>query len=487
MNNPTVRTGIHSLFVPVDSFRMFGFGDYLIRDCQGLTRRSFLRFGACAPFAAPLVSGALAGAAGLSASLTNTALGAAETPKARSVMLIWLVGGPSHIDLFDPKPAAPAEYRGPFASIGTRTPGMQFSELLPKLADRSDRFSVVRTNINYSGGHRPAGSIAWTCGQSRDGDEDTKGKPGNYPPNIGSIVARSRPLQELPGFVSLARGPVGDGVGPCWGYGGGLWGPRYDPFMAECSRQGQVSIPDLKLLDGLTPARLVDRRQLLEQLDDVRRRIDHEKFAQWSGLHQQALKLLRGAETLHAFDLSDETPATRARYGRTSFGQSCLLGRRLVEAGVPYVQVNWSQFAEVFYPFSDYGWDTHADNFGLLADWHGPLLDHVFSTLLDDLQARGLLETTLVVCMGEFGRTPRINNIGSRDHWHPCYFSVWAGGGVQPGRAIGQSDPRGELPKTTPITPQMVGTTILELAGVSTQKRAEYRVIEGGQVIDELL
>ena len=177
----------------------------------------------------------------------------------------------------------------------------------------------------------------------------------------------------------------------------------------------------------------------------------------------------------------------RAAYGHTSFGQSCLLGRRLVEAGVPYVQVNWSQYVEVFYPFSDYGWDTHADNFGLLADWHGPLLDGVFSTLLDDLDQRGLLETTLVVCMGEFGRTPKINSIGSRDHWHQCYFSLWAGGGVQPGRVIGESDARGEFPASEPVTPAMVGTTILDLAGISSAERAQLKVLDGGRVIDALL
>ena len=134
---------------------------------------------------------------------------------------------------------------------------------------------------------------------------------------------------------------------------------------------------------------------------------------------------------------------------------------------------------EVFYPFSDYGWDTHADNFGLIAEWHAPLLDRVFSTLLDDLDERGLLETTLVICMGEFGRTPRINEIGSRDHWHPCYFSLWAGGGVQPGRTIGESDARGEHPVSDPITPAMVGATILELAGISSATRAELRVLTG--------
>jgi uncharacterized protein (DUF1501 family) len=167
-------------------------------------------------------------------------------------------------------------------------------------------------------------------------------------------------------------------------------------------------------------------------------------------------------------------------------GQSCRLGRSLVEAGVPYVQVNWSQFVEVLYPFSDYGWDTHADNFGLLADWHGPLLDQVFSTLLDDLEQRGLLKTTLVVCLGEFGRTPRINSIGSRDHWHQCYFSIWAGAGVQPGRVIGESDPRGEYPVSRPITPAMVGTTMLDRLGITTELRAELGVLREGRVIDEL-
>ncbi len=453
---------------------MFGFGNYRTRDCQGLTRRSFLRFGASLPFAAGMLGGA-------------PLLPAVETRKARSTMLIWLVGGPSHLDLCDPKPNAPAEFRGPFSAIATRTPGMQFTELLPRLAASSDRFSVVRTNINYNGGHRPAGSIAWTCGRASDGGEDGNGKPSGYPPHLGSIVARSRGSSGLPAFMSLARGPVGDGVGPSLGYGGGAWGSRYDPFMVDCSKQGQVSIPELKLLDGLTPARLDDRQRVLGELNRVRRGLDQAQLDQWDGLHQKALQLLRGGDTLNAFDLSRESERTRTQYGRTSFGQSCLLGRRLVEAGVPYVQVNWSQFAEVFYPFSDYGWDTHADNFGLLADWHGPLLDQALSTLLDDLRERGLLETTLVVCMGEFGRTPRINNIGSRDHWHPCYFSMWAGGGVQPGRAIGESDARGEYPLTTPITPEMVGTTILELAGVGTQQRAEYRVLEGGRVIDELL
>jgi uncharacterized protein (DUF1501 family) len=237
----------------------------------------------------------------------------------------------------------------------------------------------------------------------------------------------------------------------------------------------------------LTPARLSERQHVLRELDQLRNNVDRINFKNWDELHRRAYSLLTSPQNRKAFDLSRESAKTREAYGHTSFGQSCLLGRRLVEAGVPYVQVNWSQYVEVFYQFSDYGWDTHADNFGLLADWHGPLLDRVLSTLLDDLEQRGLLRTTLVVCMGEFGRTPRINSIGSRDHWHPCYFSVWAGGGVQPGRVIGESDARGEHPATEPITPAMVGTTMVELAGVSSAARAQMRVLEKGQVIHGLL
>jgi hypothetical protein len=452
---------------------MLEIGGFRARDCSGISRRAFLKAG----FSVPLGLG-IAGA---------RQAAAVETPKAKSVLVVWLGGGPSHVDLFDPKPRALAEFRGPFATIDTRLPGVQFSELLPKLAQRSDQFSLVRTNINFNGGHRPAGSIGLTGGLASDGGEDAGGAPGNYPPNFGSILARHRGAGALPGFISLARGPVGDGVGPIFGHGGGKWGKAHDPFMLNCSDSGEVSIPELRLLDGLTPARLEDRRTVLTELDRVRRRAETSGFEKWDSVYQRAYSLLNSTGSNAVFDLSRESEATRAAYGRTSFGQSCLLGRRLVEAGVPYVQVNWSQFVEVFYEFSDYGWDTHADNFELLADWHGPLLDRVFSVLLDDMRDRGLLESTLVVCMGEFGRTPRINEIASRDHWHQCYFSIWTGGGVKPGRVIGESDANGEFPLTNPVTPAMVGTTMLELAGVSTADRAAMRVLEGGHVIDGLL
>jgi hypothetical protein len=355
---------------------------------------------------------------------------------------------------------------------------VRLTELLPKLAARSNRFSLVRTNINFDANHRPAGSIGLTGAVAG---------PRGYPPNFGSILARQRGGHALPAFVSLARGPIGDGDGPVLGYGGGPWGKLFDPLMVSCAPDGQVDIPELQLFDGLTPARLQDRRLVRRELDKIRREAESAESGRWDDLYRRAYTLLAAPEARHAFDLAREPAQARAAYGYTAFGQSCLLGRRLVEAGVPYVQVNWSRFVEVFYTFSDYGWDTHADNFGLLAEWHCPLLDRVLAALLDDLEERGLLRQTLVVCMGEFGRTPRINNIGSRDHWHPCYFSLWAGGGVAPGRVIGESDPRGEFPATEPVTPAMVGTTMLELAGVTSAVRARLKVLEGGRVIDGLL
>ncbi len=455
---------------------MLTIGSFRSRDCSGITRRAFLQAGAVLPFAGGLSTWA-AGSRGTGA----------KPPRAKSVMLIWLGGGPSHLDLFDPKPKALAQYRGPFSAIQTRTPGLLVSELLPKLAQRSNRYSVIRSNINYQGGHRPAGSIAMTGTRPVDGGEDRGGKVDGYGPSIGAIVARHRQSKSLPGFISLARGPIGDGVGPNLGQGGGKWGKAHDPFMLSCNEEGDVSIPKLKLLDGLSPARLADRKTMLRELDRLRRSIDSKPFRVWDGVYDQAIGLLTSSDATRVFDLSRETEKTRQAFGRTAFGQSCLLGRRLVEAGVPYVQVNWSRYVEVLFPFSDYGWDTHSDNFGLLADWHGPLLDRVLSALLDDLHDRGLLDSTLVVCMGEFGRTPKINSIGSRDHWHQCYFSVWAGGGVKPGRVVGASDAQGEFPALDPVTPAMVGTTILDLTGMSTAARAEMRVLEGGHVIDALL
>jgi uncharacterized protein (DUF1501 family) len=445
---------------------MFNVGSFRAATCRGISRRSFLTIGASAPLALGLSSG----------------LRAADPPghaRAKSVLFIWLWGAPSHLDTFDPKPDAPMEYRGPFGTIATRTPGVRFTDLFPQLAARSDRFTLVRSNVSSQPGHPDAGTVALTGFHER---------PEPVKPNFGSIVAKHRGHRGIfPPFVSVGRGVPRDAARHIEGYGGGTLGKTYDPFLVNCAEDGTVDIPSLDLLGGLTPNRLVDRRSLLTSLDATRSALDSGGIADWDRHYQRAYGLLNNPEARAAFDLTRESQETRDQYGYTTFGQSCLMARRLVEAQVPYVQLNWSEYVEAITPNCDFGWDTHIYNFELLQDRHGPLLDRTLPVLLDELEERGLLDTTLVVVMGEFGRTPKINQRAARDHWPRCYFSLWAGAGIEPGRTIGRSDKLGEDPVTTPITPLMVGTTIAELAGVNTQSRAEMKVLEGGTVIDGLV
>ena len=422
-----------------------------------VSRRSFLTAAASAPLA----------------------LGAAEPThraKAKSVIVLWLWGAPSHIDTFDPKPNAASEIRGPFSTIATKTPGIRFTELFPKIAARSDRFALIRSNVNFDGDHLKAGSIGLTGGvEGRDA----------LIPNFGSIVARHRGGKDLPAFMSIGRGNPRDVVGPMKGFGGGAWGRNFDPLLVGCSEAGETDIPALKLLDGLSPAALDDRRKLLGEFDRLHKETEGG-IDKWDSAKQRAFSLLTAPEARKALDLTQEPQAVREAYGQTSFGQSCLLARRLVQAGVPYIQVNWSQYVESMTPNCDFGWDTHVFNFDLLPDRHGPIFDRVYSALLDDLRDRGLLDTTLVLALGEFGRTPRINRQASRDHWPQCYFSMWAGCGIRGGAVIGDSDKTGGAPLTEPITPGMVGATVLELAGVDSQARAELRVLPGERTIHEL-
>ena len=443
---------------------MFDIGSFAARTCSGATRRSFLRLGASIP---------------LGLGMSNLATAAPSRRRAKSVLFIFLWGAPSHLDTCDPKPDAPSEYRGPFATIPTRTPGMHFTELLPKLAQRSNLYTVIRSHATSAPGHPDAGTVALT------GFEE---KPTPVQPNFGSIVARHRGRQgALPPFVSIARGTVMDGARRIEGYGGGPLGQAYDPFMMGCSEKGHVELPALKLLEGLVPNRIQDRRNLMRRIDGVPRALEQYGFENWNRTHQAAYDLLMDPKARSAFDLTRESTQTRARYGQSVFGQSALLARRLVEAEVPYIQLNYSRHVEAITPGFEFGWDTHIYNFDLLQDLHCPILDRVFSALLDDLQQRDLLKDNLVVCMGEFGRTPKINNRAARDHWPQCYFSMWAGAGIEPGRVIGTSNRLGEHPITAPVTPKMVGTTIAELAGIDTQARAEMNVLEGGHVIEGLI
>ncbi len=395
------------------------------------------------------------------------------------MVFVFLWGGPSHLDTFDPKPDAPAEYRGPLGTIATQTPGVRYSELVPLLAQRSHLFTLIRSNQQTAPGHPDGGTVALTGFEER---------PLPVKPNFGSIIAAHRGHGgQLPPFVSLTSGMLRDGSRIIEGYGAGTLPKANDPFLVSCSDRGQVNLPSLQLLEGLSPDRLDDRRTLLNRLETDLRRWDTAGVAAWNKTYEAAYRLLTSPEARQAFDLTSESRATRERYGRTTFGQSALLTRRLVEAGVPYIQLNYSRHPEAISAGYEFGWDTHIMNFELLQDQHCPIFDRAFSALLDDLYERGLTEETLVVAMGEFGRTPKINNRASRDHWPRCYFSLWAGAGIEPGQVIGASDRLGEDPITEPVTPLMVGTTIAELAGMNAQDRAALNVLDGGTVIHEFL
>lgn len=443
---------------------MLNVGAFNAQTCGGVSRRSFLR---------------LAGSVPLALGLSGAAAQASQPAKAKSVIFVFLWGAPSHLDTCDPKPDAPVEYRGPFGVIPTRTPGVHFTELLPGMASRSDRFSLIRTHVTTAPGHPDGGTVALT------GFEEA---PAPVQPNFGAIVSKARGDRTgLPPFFSIARGPLADSARRVEGYGGGTLSQAHDPFLVGCSEEGQVEFPALNLLDGLNPLRIQDRRRLLAQLDGAARQADRAGPSAWARNVRSAYDLLLDPAARQAFDLTRETDATRARYGYTTFGQSSLLARRLVEAGAPYVQLNYSRHPEAINAGFEFGWDLHVYNFEMLQDQHCPILDRAFSALMDDLYERGLIDDTLVVMMGEFGRTPKISDRAARDHWPPCYFSIWAGGGVQPGRVIGVSDKLGERPRGDAITPLMVGTTIAHLSGIDTQARAEMNVLNGGSVIDALL
>jgi hypothetical protein len=450
---------------------MLEIGNSRSQSGAGITRRGFLGLGASVPLAVGL-SPALSGAP------------AAQTPRrAKSVLLVWLTGGPSHIDTFDPKPEA-HDIAGPFAPIATRTPGVRFSELLPRLAARSHRFALVRT-AQISDFHDMRGltgvPLRGTVAAS------------SLPPNFGSIVARSRGADDRLPFVAIypPGGRLYRDVNA--GQGAGRLGSAYDPLLVFCSAEGRTWLPSLKLSPGLAAGTLSERRSLLDKLNAVRPLADSAPLAAWDRQFDKAHRLLTAPDSQKLFELSREPNAVRDAYGHTSFGQSLLLARRLVEAGVSYVQVNWSTNSNSMEEGGEQGWDTHFNNFEYLARFNGPIFDRAFAALLDDLADRGLLDSTLVLALGDMGRSPRINggmNGGrgwedGRDHWGIAGFVVWTGAGVQGGRVVGETDRNGAFPRTEPISSLMIGTTIVELAGVDSQARAQLNVLEGGKVIHE--
>lgn len=419
-----------------------------------LTRRRWLEVG---------------GLAGLGLSLPRLlAQERGRTGATRSCVLFILHGGPSQLDTFDMKPAAPAEVRGEFRPMSTRVPGMHITEHLPRLAAQAQRFSIVRS-MTHSAINHNAATYFVTTGNPPPREQIAFTPTENDFPHLGAQVALGRPsTSTVPTAVSLPDS-VSDGPYTCPGQNGGFLGAAYAPFTIL----GDPNDDDFRV-DGLAqPAdlrRVTNRQSLLRAVDRGLGRLADEPRIEDLGRHQQrAFALLTSQATRRAFDLQAEPEQVRERYGRHKYGQSLLLARRLVEAGVRLVTVWWGGRVNNPVPH----WDTHFNNNRRLRDELLPPFDQCFSAFLEDLAHRGLLESTLVVCTGEFGRTPRFGQFTGngvdetgRDHWSQCYSLLLAGGPQPGGRIIGRSDRFAAYPSDDPITPPDLTASLLEALGV---------------------
>jgi hypothetical protein len=406
------------------------------KTCDGLTRRDFLRVGALS-----------AGAVGLS--LTD--LHGAAPVKDINCILLFLVGGPSQLDTWDLKPEAPDTIRGPFRPISTNVPGIHISEHFPKMAQRADRYAIVRSV------HHEEAPIHETGQQMMQTGHLFRG--GREYPHYGAVLSQQRGprVEGIPPFVVLPA-PLGNtGVSVAHGQGAGALGPRHEPFVLHAG-----------------PVRFLCGRNLLDAVDTVQRACDADAGP------PSAFQRLFTTQAKKAFDLSEEI--VDSRYGNYTFGQSCLLARRLIEHGVRLVTVN--MFDTVFNTIT---WDCHADGGALptsLDDYRDilcPIFDRAYSALLDDLAERGLLDTTLVVAMGEFGRTPLLNPRRGRDHWPGVWSILFAGAGVRGGQIIGSSDHIGSEPRDRPVSPAEVAATIYHALGI------DGRALVAASPISELL
>jgi hypothetical protein len=291
----------------------------------------------------------------------------------------------------------------------------------------------------------------------------------------------------MPGFVSVG-GYLHQGHRRIEGEGAGVLGAVFDPFRLDYDPEAGVKVPQLELIDGVTSDGLGNRQRLLASLDGLSRRVDASPgLENLDRFYHQAFSLLTSGEARRVFDLEHEPADLRTRYGRFRFGQCCLLARRLVEAGIGFVQVNWSSHVEPIEDAGDGGWDTHDRNYPQLQDRHAWMLDQALTTLLEDLADRGLLDSTVVVAVGEFGRTPKINAKAGRDHWQPCYSALVAGGGLRGGQVVGSSDRRGEYPSNRPVTPGDLAATVYHCLGIGTSDLTAIALTPPGTAIEELV
>lgn len=422
--------------------------DRPVRFCDGLTRRDFLHAGSLS----------LMGL-GLPAFQALKAEGAAKD-KDVNCILLFLVGGPSQVDTWDLKPDAPSEIRGPFQPIATKAPGVYISEIFPKLAGLMDKVSIVRTVYHNATAVHDTGHQMMQTGRLFTG--------GIEHPHMGCVVSKLRgPKGEAPPHVLLPR-PIGNtGGGMPHGQSAGYLGKSYDPFVLNAFPEDpNFKVPDLLPPDYISSVRESRRKKLREAIDGSVKAFEASPDARLLDENfEQAYRLMSSRTTREAFDLKSEPDAARDRYGRTRFGQGCLLARRLIERGVRFVTVN--MFETVF---NEITWDIHGSApFSPIECYKndvGPNFDTAYSALIGDLAGRGLLENTIVLAFGEFGRTPKINPAGGRDHHPGCWSVLMAGGPIRGGRVVGASDEIGAYPKDRPVSTGEIAATVFHGLGI---------------------
>jgi hypothetical protein len=419
------------------------------RYCDGLSRRHFLQLG-------------VAGMASVGLPQVLRARNTASSRKDTSVILLWLDGGPGHMDLYDMKPEAPEEYRGIWKPIRTKVPGFQITELFPKQAKITDKFSMVRSLFHDTGDHFAGGHRMLTTKDMGVSGANT----GQKFPGINAIAARECGPRK-PGMPAQVAIPYAMSIGLRPGYfGGHMIGAQFNPLETVADpNTPNFQVQNLNLASGLSLSRIEDRRSLTQHFDTARRQFDsHPSVPAMDRFNQEAFEFVSGPAARRAFDINREDPRLRDQYGRHSWGQSVLLARRLVEAGCTFVTVHFG------------GWDHHWDLQKGMENYL-PKVDDAVSALFNDLDDRGLLDTTLVVLCGEFSRTPKMNDGGNggaprsmgtpgRDHWGHSMFCLLGGGGVKGGRVIGSTDRLGMRPASRPVTPSHIHATIYQVLGI---------------------
>jgi hypothetical protein len=426
--------------------------------CDGVSRRDFLRLGALG---------------GLSLTLPNLLRMQAQAAsrrkaRAKSVLLVYLGGGLSHHDSFDPKPDAPPEIRGKYTTIDTCVPGLRVTEMLPRMAQKMNRLTLVRSGAHNNDHHETATN--WIlCGRFGSAF-------GDYPA-MGAVVAHELGFSgKLPPYVAIPRNPSFT-----WELGKSAFlGGRYESFKTGDPNAADFKVQDVSPFETLTAQRVQRRQTLLQAVDGLAQQVEgNDQISTYDEFHQRAAAMILSSAARGAFAIDKEPDRLRDRYGRNTFGQSCLLARRLIENGVRFVTVN------------NGGWDHHAKI------WDGlghrlPEFDRGFSALLEDMHERGLLAETLVLAFGEFGRTPKINKEVGRDHWGPAASLLFAGAGVRGGQVIGQTDKQGAYVTRRPVAPADVACTVFEALGIDPRKPLvtpdgrPVEILDKGETVKEL-